>query len=381
VATYERAVRPPHLNSNEDFNEEMDHKDFGVTRSLFLEWRSPRFGQFNPTRMDNKVWEWLIRSRKSAYHATQALSDPGSSNEGPTWCFDRMGQTATELPDGRTIYIGGEHEDFYDPDFYIYNDVIVIHPDESVEIYGYPEHIFPPTDFHTSTLIDNTIVIIGSLGYREKRSIGDTQVYLLDLASFEIQEVKTTGTSPGWIHQHTAMLTDNRESIKIAKGILYLGENRSLIENIDDWKLNLRDWRWERLTERKWTRWELKRRDHGPNHLWNVRQALFDRNMNWEDTYKESIKRLTIEIGKEPDLDLINVLYSPDVPHSQMPQQEYNVFRISVDGVIVRYVEDLYSVQVTVEGNLPEDVIEKIKSDVLEKFSLLENSTCDLEMI
>ena len=103
--------------------------------------------------------------------------------------------------------------------------------------------------------------------------------------------------------------------------------------------------------------------------------------MNWEDTYKESIKRLTIEIGKEPDLDLINVLYSPDVPHSQMPQQEYNVFRISVNDVIVRYVEDLYSIQVTVEGNLPEDVIEKIKSDVLEKFSLLENSTCDLEMI
>ena len=103
--------------------------------------------------------------------------------------------------------------------------------------------------------------------------------------------------------------------------------------------------------------------------------------MNWEDTYKESIKRLAIEIGKEPDLDLINVLYSPDVPHSQMPQQEYNVFRINVDGVIVRYVEDLYNVQVTVEGNLPEDVIEKIKSDVLEKFSLLENSTCDLEMI
>jgi hypothetical protein len=177
------------------------------------------------------------------------------------------------------------------------------------------------------------------------------------------------------------MLTDNRESIKIAKGILYLGENRSLIENIDDWKLNLRDWRWERLTERKWTRWELKRRDHSPNHLWNVRQALFDRNMNWEDTYKESIKRLTIEIGKEPDLDLINALYSPDVPHILIPQQEYNVFRISVNGVIVRYVEDLYSVQVTVEGNLPEDVIEKIKSDVLEKFSLLENSTCDLEMI
>ncbi len=359
----------------------MDHKDFGVTRSLFLEWRSPCFGQHNPTRMDNVVWEWLIRSRQSAYHAAQELGGPGYSDQGPTWCFDRMGQTATDLPNGRTIYIGGEHEDYYDPDFYIYNDVVVINPDQSIKIYGYPEHIFPPTDFHTSTLIGNAIVIIGSLGYRGKRSIGVTQIYLIDLESFEIQEVKTTGTSPGWIHDHTAILSGNGESIKITKGKLFLGENRSLIENIDDWQLNLRDWRWERLSERKWTRWELKRHDHNPNHLWNIRQALFDRNMNWADTYKESIERLTLEIGKEPEVDLINVLYFPDVPHTQIPQQEYNVFRINVDGVIVRYVEDLYAIRVTVEGDLPENIIEKIKSDLSEKFSLLENSTCDIEII
>lgn len=40
----------------------------------------------------------------------------------PVWCFNRFGATRTKLPDGRTVCIGGEHEDFYDPDFYIYND-------------------------------------------------------------------------------------------------------------------------------------------------------------------------------------------------------------------------------------------------------------------
>jgi len=359
----------------------MDPKDFGVTQSLFLEWRSPRFGQHNPTRMDNKVWEWLIRSRISAYHATQELGDPNSLDTGPGWCFDRVGQTETILPDDRIIFIGGEHEDYYDPDFYIYNDVVVINPDESVEIYGYPEHVFQPTDFHSATHIGNEIVIMGSLGYRQKRAIGATQLYLLDLGSFEIQEVKTRGTAPGWIHNHTANLSNDGESIEISKGLLYLGEDSSLIENIDDWQLNLKDWRWERLTERNWMRWELRRGDHSLNHLWNIRQALFDRNMNWDDTYLETVKSLTKEIGKEPEIDLIKDLYRPDVPHSQMPQEEYNVFRIKIDGVIVRYVENLYAVQVTVEGNLPEEIVDSIKSDLYEKFSMLENSTGDIEMI
>ena len=45
---------------------------------------------------------------------------------GPVWCFNRFGGTVTKLPDGCFVHIGGEHEDFYDPDFCIYNDVIVI---------------------------------------------------------------------------------------------------------------------------------------------------------------------------------------------------------------------------------------------------------------
>ncbi|MGK7873956.1 MAG: hypothetical protein AB4426_11790 [Xenococcaceae cyanobacterium] len=362
---------------------EISYKEFGVTLSLFLEWRTPKFGQSNPSRMNNKVWEWLIRSRKSAYQATQDLNGPSSFDEGPTWCFDRFGQTSTKLPDGRIVYIGGEHEDYYDPDFYIYNDVVVINPDQSIEIYGYPLHIFPPTDFHSSTLINNKIVIIGSLGYPEKRILGETQVYLLNIENFEISKVNTTGAPPGWIHDHQATLSSDGKFITLEKGKIDLGDKHTLRENIDKWKLNLSHWRWERLTERKWKRWEVKRCDRQPNHLWDIRQALWCREFHWANDYKKSVKKLAKELGIEPNIDLINNLYSPEIPHQQIPDKddEYGVYRISIDGIIVRYVEELFAVQVTVEGHLPEKLIEIIKSDMLKKISILENTECDLEVI
>jgi hypothetical protein len=43
----------------------------------------------------------------------------------PVFCFRRFGRTETKLPNGRIVYIGGEHEDIYDPDLNIYNDVVV----------------------------------------------------------------------------------------------------------------------------------------------------------------------------------------------------------------------------------------------------------------
>jgi hypothetical protein len=40
--------------------------DPAVTKDLFREWRSPRFGNANPQRMNNLVWEWLIKTRLNA---------------------------------------------------------------------------------------------------------------------------------------------------------------------------------------------------------------------------------------------------------------------------------------------------------------------------
>ena len=157
-----------------------------VTTELFEKWRSPVRGANNPDRMDNLVWEWLVETRLSAYQANELMNGPSSMQAGPCWCFDRYGQSSTELPDRRVVLIGGEHEDYYDPDFYIYNDVVLIAKDGWAEIYGYPLDAFPATDFHSATLIDGAILLIGNLSYPDDRRAGYTQVRRLDLETLGI---------------------------------------------------------------------------------------------------------------------------------------------------------------------------------------------------
>src|SRR5436309_2998193 len=160
---------------------EMSHdQELPIARELFVEWRSPRFGDANPSVLTNPVWEWLIRTPRSAYQATELLGGPSALDAGPGWCFDRFGQTTTVLPDGREVLVAGEHEDHYDPDFFIYNDVVVRTPDGRIKIFCYPRDAFPPTDFHSATLVDNRIIIVGNLGYPEQRKPGFTPVLILD---------------------------------------------------------------------------------------------------------------------------------------------------------------------------------------------------------
>jgi len=358
--------------------------DVNISRELFLEWRTPRFGRANPERMNNPVWEWLVRSRLGAYAANQKFDGPSALDAGPGWCFDRFGQSATNLPDGRKVLIAGEHEDHYDADFFIYNDVVVFHPDGNIDIWGYPAEVFPPTDFHTATLVGGRIILIGSLGHPEHRKPGTTPVMALDLASLSIVPVETSGPAPGWIHSHEAVLENGGTSILIRRGKLDRGgEDSSLIENIDDWRLNLSDWRWERVTERRWQRYEIVRKDRKPNHLWELQQALWSRRAGWTKELDTQIAQLTQKLGTRPDLDAASTLFCPNLPHQQIPssEDEYNVNRIKVDGVLVRFVAELHSVVMTVEGELPPAIVKLLASDLAEKLSVLENTSMDMKTL
>lgn len=356
--------------------------DPAVTPVLFQEWRARRFGRSNPERMNNPVWEWLVRSKLDAYLATQRLHGPSAFEAGPGWCFDRFGQSSTDLRDGRVVLIAGEHEDYYDPDFCIYNDVVVRHPNGKMDIFGYERRIFPPTDFHTATLAGDRLIIIGCLGYREDRRPGTTPVMVLDLDAFAIAPVPVTGAPPGWLHKHQPTLSEDGATILVQGGKLDRGrDDGSLVENIDDWRLHLADGRWERLTERRWQRWEIVRRDRKPNHLWGIQQALWHREVRWDKEFREQMEQLNRELGREPNLDLMATLYQPGVPHEQRPavESEYRVLRISVEGITVRYVEDMRSIQLTVEGELPQQIVDVLTSDLLGKMIELENAPCDLK--
>lgn len=216
-----------------------------TTKEDYIQGKHRRFGKANPELMDIPFWKAMVRCGVSAYTARDAFDDTGDYSNPPVWCFDRFGKSITELPDGRFIEIAGEHEDYYMPDFCIYNDVIVHHGAGKFDIFGYPEEIFPCTDFHTSTLVGNQIYIIGNLGYIEQRGSGETPIYCLNCETFAISKVETTGENPGWISRHKALCKEGQE-IHISGGDLWAevnGENE-YFENPHRYVLDLATMKW-----------------------------------------------------------------------------------------------------------------------------------------
>jgi ankyrin repeat protein len=220
-------------------------RNFGVlitTREAYESGKRRRFGTANPELMAIDFWLDMIHCGVSAWVAKQRFGDQESDD--PVWCFQRYGTSITLLPDGRIIEIGGEHEDYYDTDFCVYNDVIVHDIGGKVSIYGYPEDVFPPTDFHSATVIDDHMIIIGSVGYQDRREYGLTPVYRLNLRSFQVETIVTTGENPGWIHGHRARREGDR--IRIDGGtVLSRVEGKEIAtENTKEYSLDLVEGKW-----------------------------------------------------------------------------------------------------------------------------------------
>jgi ankyrin repeat protein len=217
-----------------------------VTEGEFTRGRNRRFGTSNPEMITEPFWHAMIRSGVNGYIATKTFDGPLSFDSGPVWCAERFGQSITFLGDGRIAQIGGEHEDSYDPDFCIYNEVFVHEPSGSLVIYGYPESVFAPTDFHTATLIGPHIYVIGNLGYHGTREYGRTPVYRLDTETFAIERIDCVGTAPGWIYDHVANLrSPNEIEITFGKIVTSDGSTEQHAENDQAFVLDVerRMWR------------------------------------------------------------------------------------------------------------------------------------------
>jgi hypothetical protein len=183
----------------------------GVTPQQFNAARTRRFGRTNGERMDEPFWLGMIRAGVSAYAAACHFDGQRRWDEPAVWCAKRFGQSISFLPDGRIVQVGGEHEDAYDPDFCIYNDVFVHHPDGRIDIHGYPEDLFPPTDFHSATQVGDELILIGSLGYPAQRAFGSTPVFSLSLTDLRLRRLAIGGMAPGWIYKHRAQLCGPRQ--------------------------------------------------------------------------------------------------------------------------------------------------------------------------
>lgn len=226
-----------------------------VTPAEYRAHRYRRYGRTPGERMDNPLWIAAVKSQDNAFNIAHRFGDDTWPRPEPIWCYQRFGTSCTPIFEGsvfdRFIWIGGEHEDYYDPDFCIYNDVVVTRLDGSVEIYGFPRDHFPPTDFHSATLIPGTygpecICIIGGLGYKEERIPGTTPVYALNYEEMQIGRIAVKGEEPGWIFRHQAMHIPGLNGVAIWGGSL-VDLDGEIRPNTQPWLFNFEHRTWSRL--------------------------------------------------------------------------------------------------------------------------------------
>ncbi|MDX1679831.1 MAG: DUF3817 domain-containing protein [Akkermansiaceae bacterium] len=375
-----------------------------ITRGLFVKWRDVRRGSRPAEDLSNPYWSWLIESETSSYAANDYFRGPSSYMqvcEGgeAAWSAERLGQSETELADGRIVLVAGEHEDHYDPDFFIYNDLIIRHPHGRIQILGYPREVFPPTDFHSTTLVDGKLVVIGNLGYSEQRQAGVTQVLVIDPETWEVRQHESTGEGPGWIHDHRAELRDG--AIVLSGGKVWVGEEEELIENFDDWQLDLGSWKWKRIAQRKVSIHIVEREDGEEGRLfelsmWESDQLIggtgfsFDiPKEQWRQMSKEEqkemkamrksmrkLKDLTPELDDHAppaDIEAYQTRYQPggiNYHKLEPDEDDFPSALLQIDGVRVRYQEEtMGGVKLIIEGELPRDTEQALVEDLVDKLS------------
>lgn len=325
-----------------------------VTREVFEAQCKRRFGTANPERMLLEHWEWMVRHAAGPHSVRNELGlEPNYTRcsggvclpSDPDWCFQRFGMSRTRMPDGRIICIAGEHEDWYDPDFCIYNDVIVLRPEQGqtgvtpgsgeVELYGYPRDVFPPTDFHSATLVGNNIYAVGRLGYQQERRHGVTPIFAIDTASYSVAQIAAAGPCPGWIYEHHASYDSARHAITVRGGKTDTpGAGERNPSNLAAHRLYLDAMRWEIISVR------------------------------------EAHRRFLVEASGELAEEFLgpgaNTLTPSGIRHSPLEPRcpESSDHQIDIDGVRVAFRSFYNEVQVFVEGELPTDLVDALLAEI-----------------
>ena len=100
------------------------------------------------------------------------------------------------LPDGRALMIGGEVADDGDEyaDPWVYNDVVVRHPDGAIDILTYRRELFPQVRWEVDVLMGAHLLIFGEPRYPEKRRAValrlDTATYAVSAAQVPAPSVR-----------------------------------------------------------------------------------------------------------------------------------------------------------------------------------------------
>ena len=150
-----------------------------------------------------------------------------------------------------------ETQDYYFPEFKIYNDVYIKFFDGMYELWNYPEEQFPPVYEHSTLYNEHThqFYIIGGLGSGDRQCKNITEIYALDLETKDIQKIEASGESPPCLHSHKVKIW-NHDLIEMRDG--YILHKGIAIKNVYVWYFNLKTKTWLKQESEKYQHWIIQ---------------------------------------------------------------------------------------------------------------------------
>lgn len=189
-------------------------------------------------------------------------------------------------------------------------------------------------------------------------------MYAYDIGANHFQHIETSGDAPGWIGSHEARLDGSNGIVVRGGNIDHGNEHGGFLENFDSWRLSLDDWKWERLTFQPVSRWEFIREDGEACELFPKRMSRMSALVGFDDGNADT---------PEFDGELLDRLYDPPVPHEAVVEHDWSErLRFVIDGVPLHFEEGVYSVLLTVVGELPSAMMGYYTEEVRDRLSSLE---------
>ncbi|MDO4250383.1 MAG: hypothetical protein Q4C68_02615, partial [Moraxella sp.] len=290
----------------------------------------------------------------------------------------------TLLPNGCVVLIGGEYEDFYDPQFAIYNDIIVIDPKGGVKVYAYPKDIFPPTDFHSAVLIGDAIWVIGGLGYIQDRQYDKTLIYKINIHNFEITKVDAINDI-GLIHHHIADVDNHQILVKegeILVNIHPLIDGEFSYKNMNTWAFDTKNLIWKNATNYQWCGFFIRPKTIQEFYFWEFNQLVWNMEYyqgktEFDEIIKDWINELSDCLGSCPNIQAYRNLYTLPMEFKLQDSEEFRTTIISIDGIKVRCIENEYF-EVYIEGQLAKNKLAMLKHHFCQTLALMVNSPCEI---
>lgn len=193
-------------------------------------------------------------------------------------------------------------------------------------------------------VVNAWLSLVGGLGGQEDQSC-KLIIYPQSAHYAQLGTKAASSDKSARLYDHSAKLNGDLPRIAYTGGQVTHHPTKMTVENLATWEFDLDTKPWSAIATKPFKRWLLVREDDSYHELWGIAQVARSSRSSDQDKFAEKYRVELEERGHVVDPNLFYSRFSAPIPHGvvelESDSDEFNVHRILVDGVVVRYVEDI----------------------------------------